>query len=80
MHELSYCEGVLEAVLRRAGDRRVDAVGVRVGAVHAVVPDAFQLSFGVAALGTVAEGARTEVDVVPGDEVVLTWLRYAEEA
>ena len=65
MHELSYCEGVLEAVLRRAGDRPVAAVGVRIGAVHRVVADAFQQSFGLAAAGTPAEGARTELIVLP---------------
>ena len=65
MHELSYCEGVLEAVLRRAGHRRVAEVGVRIGAVHRVVADAFQQSFELAAAGTPAEGARTELTVLP---------------
>jgi hydrogenase nickel incorporation protein HypA/HybF len=65
VHELSYCEGVLEAVLRRAGERRVSAVAVRIGAVHRVVADAFQQSFEIAAAGTVAEGARTELTVLP---------------
>lgn len=107
---MSYGQGVLEAVLRRAAGRPVAGVGVRIGAVHRVVAEAFQQSFTVAALGTPAEGATTEVEVVPvdghcldcrsdftaadpspacpacgslavaavgGDEVVLTWLRYA---
>lgn len=65
MHELSYCEGVLEAVLRRAGDRPVSSVGVRIGAVHRIVPDAFQQSFQIAGMGTVAADATTEVTVLP---------------
>jgi len=65
MHEMSYCEGVLEAVRRRAGDRRVERIGVRIGAVHRVVADAFEQSFQIAALGGPAEGATTEVVVVP---------------
>lgn len=65
MHELSYCEGVLEAVLKRAGDRPVAAIGVRIGAVHRVVADAFQQSFEIAAVGTPAETARTELTVLP---------------
>ena len=65
MHELGYCEGVLEAVLRRAGDRPVSGVGVRIGAVHRVVAEAFQQSFEIAAMGTVAEHARTEITVLP---------------
>ncbi|MDQ1629229.1 MAG: hydrogenase nickel incorporation protein HypA/HybF [Actinomycetota bacterium] len=65
MHEMSYCEGVLEAVERRAAGRRVARVGVRVGAVHRVVADAFEQSFRLAALGGPAEDARVELVVVP---------------
>jgi hydrogenase nickel incorporation protein HypA/HybF len=65
MHEMSYCEGVLEAVTRRAKGRRVARVGVRIGAVHRIVADAFQQSFELAAAGGPAAGATTEVVVVP---------------
>jgi hydrogenase nickel incorporation protein HypA/HybF len=65
VHELSYCDGVLEAVLLRAGGRRVSSVGVRIGAVHRVVAEAFQQSFAIAATGTVAADARTELTVLP---------------
>ena len=65
MHEMSYCEGVLEAVHRRARGRPVARVGVRIGAVHRVVEGAFQQSFSLAAAGGPAEGATTVVVVVP---------------
>jgi hydrogenase nickel incorporation protein HypA/HybF len=65
MHEMGYCEGVLAAVEHRAAGRPVLRVGVRIGAVHRVVADAFQQSFQVAAAGGPAEGATTEVVVVP---------------
>jgi hydrogenase nickel incorporation protein HypA/HybF len=65
MHEMSYCEGVLDAVMRRAKGRPVAAVGVRIGAIHRVVADAFQQSFELAAAGGPAAGARTEVVVIP---------------
>lgn len=65
MHEMGYCEGVLEAVERRAGDRPVARVGVRIGAVHRVVPDVFEQSFRLAAAGGPAADATTEVVVVP---------------
>ena len=65
MHEMSYSEGVLEAVERRAAGRRVARVGVRIGAVHRVVAEAFEQSFQLAAAGGPADGATTEVVVVP---------------
>ena len=65
MHEMSYCEGVLEAVQRRAAGRPVARVGVRIGAVHRIVPDAFEQSFQMAAAGGPAEGASTVVVVIP---------------
>jgi hypothetical protein len=42
VHEMSYCEGVLEAVERRAAGRAVSRVGVRIGAVHRGVADAVE--------------------------------------
>lgn len=65
MHEFGMCEGVVEAVARRAAGRTVAAVGVRVTASHAVVPDVFRQAFEMAAQGTVAEGAEVEVVVEP---------------
>ncbi len=62
---MSYCEGVLEAVERRADGRPVARIGVRIGAVHRVVAEAFAQSFEMAAAGSVAEGAVTEVVTVP---------------
>ncbi len=65
MHEMSYCEGVLEAVHRRAQGRPVVRVGVRIGAVHRIVAGAFQQSFELAAAGGPAEGATTHLVTVP---------------
>lgn len=61
MHELGMCEGIVEAVVRRAGDRPVRAVRVRVGG-HPVDPDVIEQGVRVAAMGTVAEGA--DIDLV----------------
>lgn len=65
MHELGYCEGIVEAVERRAVGRPVARVGVRVGALHRFHADAFEQSFQLAAMGGVADGAATELVVVP---------------
>jgi hydrogenase nickel incorporation protein HypA/HybF len=64
VHEMSYCEGVLEAIERRAAGRRVARVRVRIGVVHRVVADAFAQSFEMAAAGGVAEGAVPEVVII----------------
>lgn len=65
MHEMSYCEGVVQAVERRAAGRPVAHVKVRIGTVHRVVSDAFAQSFEMAAAGGVAAGATTEVVTIP---------------
>ncbi len=65
MHELGYCEAIVDAVERRAAGRAVARVGVRIGSAHRVVPAAFEQSFQLVAAGGVADGAGTEVVVVP---------------
>jgi hydrogenase nickel incorporation protein HypA/HybF len=65
VHEMSYCEGVLQVIERRAAGRPVARVRVRIGVVHRVVADAFAQSFEMAAAGGVAAGAVTEVVTIP---------------
>lgn len=65
MHELGMCEDVVHAVERRATGRPVDAVGVRVGALLRVVPDAFVQAFELVTAGSVADGAELTLTVVP---------------
>jgi hydrogenase nickel incorporation protein HypA/HybF len=65
VHELSYCEAVLEAVERRAQGRPVTRIGVRIGTVHRIVAEAFQQSFQIAAMDGPAAEAVTEITVVP---------------
>lgn len=64
MHEFGYCEAVLQAVERRAAGRPVARLGVRVGTLHRIVPEAFQQSFEFLAAGGIADGATTQVVVV----------------
>ena len=65
MHELGLCEGILQAVERRAAGRRVTRVRVRVGARHRVVEPALDQAFALVAAGTVADGAAVDLVVVP---------------
>jgi hydrogenase nickel incorporation protein HypA/HybF len=66
MHELSIAQSVVAAVCDRAGERRVHSVRVRIGALTAVVPEAMQFCFGLAVEGTVADGARLDIEHRPG--------------
>jgi hydrogenase nickel incorporation protein HypA/HybF len=65
MHELGLCSSIVEAVERRAGERPVRSVRVRVGRLHHVHPEAFDQSFALAAAGTVAAGAAAELVFLP---------------
>ncbi len=65
MHELGLCSSIVDAVEKRAGDREVARVTVRVGRLHHVHPEAFEQSFSVAAMGTVAEDAGAELVLLP---------------
>lgn len=66
MHELAITQSVVDTVCEHAAGTRVHSVTVEVGALCAVVPDAMQFCFELAAEGTVAEGARLEIHIVPG--------------
>ncbi len=65
MHELGLCTDIVDAIERRAGDRQVAKVTVRVGRLHHVHPEAFDQSFAVAAQGTVAQDAAATLVLVP---------------
>jgi hydrogenase nickel incorporation protein HypA/HybF len=64
VHELGLCTSIVQAVERRAGPRPVARVRVRVGRLHHVHPEAFEQSFSMAAMGTVAEDAAAELVLV----------------
>jgi hydrogenase nickel incorporation protein HypA/HybF len=65
MHEYGLVAAIVRAVERRAAGRRVIAARVRVGARHRVVGPAMEQAFSLAAEGTVAEGARMDMVLVP---------------
>ncbi|MGH8893318.1 MAG: hydrogenase maturation nickel metallochaperone HypA [Actinomycetes bacterium] len=65
MHELGIAEGVLDAVQRRAAGRRVTALTVRVGALQRVDQASMETAFALVSAGSVAEGARVRLVVVP---------------
>ena len=66
MHEMAITRSVVDAVCEHAAGRRVHSVRVRVGALCAVVPDSMRFCFDLATEGTVADGARLDLDIQPG--------------
>lgn len=66
MHELSIARSVVAAVCESAGDRRVHSVSLAIGALCAVVPESLHFCFDVVTAGTVAEGARLDIETPPG--------------
>jgi len=65
MHELSIASGAVATVEKHADGRRVAVVSLRVGTLRQVVPDSLLFYFDFVARGTVCEGARLDVEVVP---------------
>ncbi|WP_068272939.1 hydrogenase maturation nickel metallochaperone HypA [Aldersonia kunmingensis] len=66
MHEMAITQSVVDAVCEHAAGRTVHQVTVAVGALCAVVPEAMQFCFELATEETVAEGARLDIELVPG--------------
>lgn len=66
MHEMAITQSVVDAVCERAGDRSVHSIRLQVGRLCAVVPDAMQFCFELVTEGTVAEGARLDIEEPPG--------------
>jgi hydrogenase nickel incorporation protein HypA/HybF len=66
MHELSITQSVVDAVCERAAGRAVRSVKVQVGALTAVVPEAMRFCFELVVEGTVAQGARLDIEERPG--------------
>ena len=68
MHELSLMGNTLATVFeeaRRNNAEKIDALRMKVGAMSGVVPEALEFAFQALTEGTIAEGARLDIDKVP---------------
>jgi hydrogenase nickel incorporation protein HypA/HybF len=65
VHELSLASAIVDTVERHADGRPVSVITMRVGALRQVVPGSLELYVDLVGRGTVCEGARLELDVVP---------------
>ena len=68
MHELAIANSIMNTVLdeaRKHDYKSVTAIGLRIGALTDVVPEALEFGFSAIAGGTLLEGARLEIENVP---------------
>jgi hydrogenase nickel incorporation protein HypA/HybF len=68
MHELSITQAILDTALRHAEQAHVKtirALDLRVGALSGIVPDSLRFYFDLINKGTLAEGARLAIELVP---------------
>ncbi|HRH81013.1 MAG TPA: hydrogenase maturation nickel metallochaperone HypA [Thiobacillaceae bacterium] len=69
MHEMSLAEGILQIVedaARSQGFKRVKEVRLEIGALSGVEADALTFCLDVVLKGGVADGARVELEKLPG--------------
>jgi hydrogenase nickel incorporation protein HypA/HybF len=75
MHEMALAESMLEIVesaARKHGASRVSAVRLEIGALSHVAVDALRFCFDAVTRGSLAEGARLEIDATPGEAWCMT--------
>ncbi len=70
MHEVSLIESVVALVedeRRKQAFSRVRMIRLKVGALGHAEPDALRFCFDAVTRGTIADGARLEIETVPGE-------------
>jgi len=65
MHEMSITQSVVEICEGHAGGRRVTDVVLEIGELSGVVPDSIEFCFEACTKGTLLEGARLKIEIVP---------------
>ena len=68
MHEVSVMQSALDIAIDHAKQQnatRIHRINMRVGALSGVVPDALEFAFEVVTQGTLAEGAKLEIERIP---------------
>ena len=68
MHEVSICESILDILKEEAGKKRANKINVvrlKIGELSGVVEDAMHFAFEVVSKGSIAEGAKLDIEHVP---------------
>lgn len=68
MHELSIAEAIIESTLKETSKYdggRVEEVGIRVGSLSGVMPDALEFAYEIAVKDTPLKGSLIKMEIVP---------------
>jgi hydrogenase nickel incorporation protein HypA/HybF len=65
MHELSLCGAIADIASRRAGERPVEVIHVRIGQLRQVVPETLTFCWSMVSEGTELAGSVLAVERVP---------------
>ncbi len=68
MHELSIAEAIINSTLdelSKHGGGKVEEVGLRIGALSGVMPDALEFAYEIAVRDTALDGSRISMELVP---------------
>ncbi len=66
MHELGITRNIVAIVAEHAGDSRVKRVGLEIGKLSAIMPDAIRFCFDICSKDTVLEGAFLDIREIAG--------------
>jgi len=69
MHEMSLCEGIIEIAEEQASIQsynKVKSIRLEIGWLSCAEPEAMRFAFDAVARGTIADGARLDIDQIPG--------------
>jgi hydrogenase nickel incorporation protein HypA/HybF len=69
VHELGLTQSIVDLALEYAAREdadRIVSVAVEIGSISGVIPEAVEFAFDVCRKGTIAEGARLEINHIPG--------------
>lgn len=64
MHELSICGSIADIALRRAGERRVARIHLRIGQLRQVVPDTLSYCWQLVSADSELDGSVLDVETV----------------
>jgi hydrogenase nickel incorporation protein HypA/HybF len=70
MHEVSLIEDVIALVEQTRAEQafaRVTLLRLEVGALGCVEPEALRFCFDAVSFGTIAQGSRLEIEIIPGE-------------